>query len=170
MREIFYGAAIQGNIDRAERAPIHKHAIDIIKREGFAVLSEHTSGKTKEETALLLENAIGKISPETNRSIAIRQALLGFIDRPELAGIIFETTIPSTGTGIEIGYACTRQQRGLTAVQILALNQKNIWPSGLSTMVKGVGKEELPNFELVEYEKMGELENIIKKFLSQLLV
>ena len=58
MREIFYGAAIQGAVDRAERAPIHKRAIQVIQEEGFRVLSEHTSGETKEKTALLLKEAI----------------------------------------------------------------------------------------------------------------
>jgi len=167
MREIFYGAAIQGAVDRAERAPIHKRAIQVIQEEGFRVLSEHTSGETKEKTALLLKEAIGEVPEGMSRKSFIRRAMLGFIDS-HLNGIVFEVSIPSTGTGIEIGYACTRAQRGLLAVPILALYQTDYWPSGLSTMVNGIEEDELPNFNLVQYKDIFDMENSIRKFLGSL--
>lgn len=167
MREIFYGAAIQGAQDRSERAHIHKRAIEVVNEEGFNVLSEHTSGKTREETRVFLDRAIGEVPDGKSRSSYVRRKMLEYIDSP-VSGIIFEVSTPSTGTGIEIEHACSRPQRGLTLVPILALYQTDFWQSGLSTMVRGIEREEIPNFTLDEYKDLPEFENNIRRFLGNL--
>jgi hypothetical protein len=167
MTAIFYGAAIQGAINREKRASVHRLAIETIQRIGFTPLSEHTAGRDKTETAVLLEKAIGKVPEGVSRSSHIRRTMLGFIDG-HLTGVIFEASIPSIGTGIELHHACTRVERGLPAVPILTLYQKGYWPSGLSTMVRGIEKDELPFFQLVEYEHMVDFVHNIKRFLGNL--
>ena len=49
--KIFFGAAIQGAQNRAERARVHRLIIDAIKRCGCDVVSEHTTGKDYDSTA-----------------------------------------------------------------------------------------------------------------------
>ncbi|MCJ7571489.1 MAG: hypothetical protein MUO82_06390 [Candidatus Thermoplasmatota archaeon] len=59
MKRIFYGAAIQGAKDRKERSYVHEFFIKTIKKQGFEVCTEHTTGKTYEEAIKKLEKAIG---------------------------------------------------------------------------------------------------------------
>ena len=167
-KEIFYGAAIQGQSNRGERAHIHRTAIDVIKTEGFSVLSEHTSGQTRVETIRFLDRAIGSVADGRSRASFVRRSMLRFIDRDSLSGVVFEVSTPSTGTGIEIEHACTREERRLDPVPILALYERDYWPHGLSTMVRGIEEDEIPNFRLEEYEDVGELARGIRKFLRQL--
>ena len=55
--KVFYGAAIQSAENREKRANIHKTIIDSIKKQGFEVYTEHTTGKTYEEAIEKLEES-----------------------------------------------------------------------------------------------------------------
>lgn len=167
MQEIFYGAAIQGASNREERAAINEFAISIIKSEGFSVTSEHTQGKNRLETARFFEDAFGKVPPGIERSVYIRRTLLQLIDS-QIVAAIFEASVPSLGTGIEIDRVCTRKDRGFLAIPLLILYQKDYWTSGLSTMVKGISPEEVPDFYLSEYTEKISLAQSIKDFLQNL--
>ncbi|MCX6816159.1 MAG: hypothetical protein NT120_04895 [Candidatus Aenigmarchaeota archaeon] len=166
--KLFYGAAIQGAKDRGERAFINRAVIELIKSEGYDVVSEHTTGRSKEETAELLERAIGPLPPSgPQRTIYVRRKMIESIEG-DIDAAIFEVSIPSIGTGIEIAYACLRPRKGLTEIPILTLYQRDYWSNGLSSMVKGITPEELPKFYLKDYENLDNAKLYVTEFLRRL--
>jgi hypothetical protein len=166
--KLFYGAAIQGAKDRGERAYIHRAIIELIKSKGYEVVSEHTAGGSREETAKLLEASIGPLPPlGPKRTSYVRRKMIEAIEG-DIDAAIFEVSIPSTGTGMEIVHAYKRPQSGLAEIPILALYQRNYWPNGLSSMVRGITPEELPNFCLKEYEDLEDAKSFAAEFLRSL--
>ena len=165
---IFYGAAIQGAAQRSERAHINRIIIEAVKSAGFSVLTEHTTGLDFNDTANKLEASIGPLPPVGNeRTVFIRNKMIHFIES-EIAGAIFEVSIPSLGTGIEIAHAYLRPRMGLLEIPIIALYQKGFWPNDLSTMIRGIKKESVPHFDLFEYESPGEIPALISPLLIEL--
>ena len=75
--KVFYGAAIQGAENREKRAIIHISIIDLIKKQGFDVYTEHTTGKTYEEAIEKLEQSIGKMpKDDLKRRIFVREKMI----------------------------------------------------------------------------------------------
>jgi hypothetical protein len=167
MAKIFYGAAIQGAENREKRANIHKTIIDTIKRQGFEVYTEHTTGKTYEDAIEKLEQSIGKMpKDDKERRIFVRNKMIEGIES-DIRAAVFEVSTPSLGTGIEIAHAYLRPRMGLKEIPILALYEKDYWPNKLSTMIRGISDKEIPHFILREYENIDEAEKTICKFLTQ---
>jgi len=81
---------------------------------------------------------------------------------------IFEVSTPSLGTGIEIAHAYLRPRLGLPLIPVLALYEKDYWPNKLSTMIKGISKENVPHFSLKEYKNLDESKIILTEFLHNL--
>ena len=163
---VFYGAAIQGAVDRVERGRVNRSVINLINGLGFEVISEHTTGQSRDETMVILERQMGSLPQDPHeRSRIIRRAMLELIDG-DIVMAVFETSVPSLGTGIEIDHACTRPDRGLPAIPIIALYQKDYWIHGLSSMVRGIDSEDLPNFSLIEYEDLPDLESKLRDALG----
>ncbi len=157
MKKIFYGTAIQGAKDRTERAFVNKTIIETIKNLGYQVISEHTTGTDYEKTAQLLEQSLGPLPPKgEKRSIFIRDRLIELLEG-DLTGVVFEVSVPSLGTGIEIAHAYLRPRLGLPEIPVLALYQKNYWPNKLSTMITGITKQKIQHFHLIEYETMEDM-------------
>lgn len=168
MKKIFYGAAIQGDQKRKERAQIHEFFINTIKNQHYHVCTEHTTGKTYEETIQKLEKAIGKFpKDETQRKIFIRNKMIEAIEG-DISAAIFEVSTPSLGTGVEIAHAYLRPRMGLPLIPVLALYQKDYWPNKLSTMVLGIPTETVTHFTLKEYQDIEEAKEIIITFLEKL--
>jgi hypothetical protein len=166
--KVFYGAAIQGAENRKKRANIHKIIIDSIKKQGFEVYTEHTTGKTYEEAIEKLEQSIGKIPKDgLERRIFVRNKMIEGIESNIIAAV-FEVSTPSLGTGIEIAHAYLRPRMRLKEIPILALYEKDYWPNKLSTMIRGISSKELQNFNLVEYASIDDVENIIHNFFSKI--
>lgn len=166
--KIFYGAAIQGAKDRSERSDIHSIFIDSIKFCGYDVITEHVRGKSKEECSILLESAIGPLPrTEYERANHIRNHMIKAIEG-NVSAAIFELSTPSLGTGIEIAHAYMRPSKGLEAIPILLLYQKDFWPNNLSTMIRGINTIEFPNFLLIEYSSIHEGAKSIRDFVSSL--
>jgi len=167
--KVFYGAAIQGSQDREKRAYVHEFIINKIKKQGFDVYTEHTTGKTYEEAINKLEQSIGKL-PEIGieRRIYVRNKMIKGIEI-DIAAAVFEVSTPSLGTGVEIAHAYLRPRMGLKEIPILGLYEKDYWPNKLSTMIRGISCEELPNFQLVDYEHIDDVEYIIQKFFKKIL-
>lgn len=167
-REIFYGAAIQGEKTRGDRANIHLAIMQFIKDQGFNIVSSHTSGKTREETNDLLEEAFGSLPPTgQERMVIVRGKMIEGVEG-DIAAAIFEVSTPSLGTGIEIAHTYLRPRMGLTQIPILFLYQKDHWPNNLSTMIKGIPQEEFPNVQLREYKDLSEARTHVAGFLSTL--
>jgi hypothetical protein len=166
MKKIFYGSAIQGAQNRKERAQIHEFLINYIKNQHYYVCTEHTTGKTYEEAIQKLEKAIGKLpKDELKRKIYVRNKMIEAIEE-DISAAIFEVSTPSLGTGIEIAHAYLRPRIGLPSVPVLALYQKDYWPNKVSTMIKGISKEDVPHFTLKEYQNLEEATKIINNFLN----
>ena len=166
--KVFYGAAIQGAENREKRANIHKTIIDTIKKQGFEVYTEHTTGKTYEEAIKKLEKSIGKLpKDELNRRIYVRNKMIEGIESDIIAAV-FEVSTPSLGTGVEIAHAYLRPRMGIKEIPILALYEKDYWPNKLSTMIRGISKKELPKFTLIEYTNIEDVEKIIQEIFTKL--
>jgi len=167
--KIFYGAAIQGAKDRKERADVHQFLINTIKKQGFEVYTEHTTGKTYEEAIKKLDQAIGPMPKKgVQRRIYVRNKMIEAIEG-DIKAAIFEVSTPSLGTGIEITHAYLRPRLGLPTVPVLALYQKEYWPNKLSTMIQGISPNDVPHFILKEYNDKNHAEKILKKFLGNIL-
>lgn len=168
MRQVFYGAAIQGAKDRKERSPIHQFFIETIKKRQYDVCTEHTTGETYEEAIQKLEQAIGPLpTDESERKRVVRNKMIEAIES-DIHAAIFEVSTPSLGTGIEIAHAYLRPRISLPTVPVLALYQKDYWPNNLSTMIRGISAETVPHFLLKEYTDLNHGKHIIDEFLKTL--
>ena len=166
--KVFYGAAIQGSKNRKERSHVHEFIINSIKKQGFEVYTEHTTGRSYEEAIEKLEKSIGKLpKDDLNRRIYVRNKMIEGIES-EIKAAIFEVSTPSLGTGVEIAHAYLRPRMGFKEIPILALYEKDYWPNKLSTMIRGISNEELPKFKLIEYTKIDDVERIIQDFFTKL--
>jgi len=165
---VFYGGPIQGAKDRRLRAHIHSGIINYIKESGFEVSTEHTTGKTKEEAASLLEESIGPLPPlGIERTRYVRKKMIEAVEG-EINAAVFEVSIPSLGTGIEIAHAYLRPKMGLKEIPILALYEKDYWPNNLSSMIRGIDEQEIDYFSLIEYENLADAEKHVRDFLLSL--
>ena len=168
VEKVFYGSAIQGAKDRGERAHINRTLIQLIKSHGYEVVSEHTAGVDKEETAKLLEKSIGPLpSVGKERTIYVRNKMIEAIEGVIIAAV-FEVSTPSIGTGVEITHAYLRPRKSLPEIPILSLYQKDYWPNNLSSMISGIAPEEIPNFQLVEYKDLEEAIESLSQFLKSI--
>lgn len=166
---VFYGAAIQGSHDREKRAHVHEFMINTIKKQGFEVYTEHTTGKTYKEAIEKLEHSIGKLPKDgIGRRKYVRNKMIEGIES-DIVAAVFEVSTPSLGTGIEVAHAYLRPRMGLKEIPILALYEKDYWPNKLSTMIRGISCEELPNFQLVDYDHIDDVEFIINKFFKKII-
>ena len=165
--KVFYGAAIQGSKNRKERSHIHKFIINSIKKQGYEVYTEHTTGKSYKEAIEKLEQSIGKLpKDDLKRRIYVRNKMIEGIES-DIKAAVFEVSNPSLGTGIEIAHAYLRPRIGLKEIPILALYEKDYWPNKLSTMIRGISTEEMSNFYLVDYNNIKDVEKIIQNFLQK---
>lgn len=170
MMKIFYGSAIQGAKNRAARAHIHRALIEFIKRKEYMVAFEHTCGRTKKETAELLEKAIGPLPPlGIERTIYVRRKIIEVIEG-DIVAAIFEVSTPALGTGIELAHAYLRPRMGLSEIPILLLYQKDYWPNKLSSMIRGITSEEVPSLALKEYANLEDAKYYISQFLRGIKV
>jgi hypothetical protein len=168
MKRVFYGAAIQGSRERKERSEVHEFFIKTIKKLGYGVYTEHTTGKTYEEAIQKLEHAIGQLpKDESQRKIYVRNKMIEGIES-DIEAAIFEVSTPSLGTGIEIAHAYLRPRLGLSSIPVLALYEKDYWPNKLSTMIKGISAENVPSFTLKEYENFDGVQRILHDFFINL--
>jgi hypothetical protein len=162
--KIFFGAAIQGAQNREERAAVHRLIIDAIKSCDGEVISEHTTGKDYDATARLLEETLGAMPPKgMERTVLIRNKMIEFIEG-DIDAAVFEVSTPSLGTGIEIAHAYLRPRLGLVEIPVIALYQKDYWPNNLSTMIRGITRDEVSNFALKEYDDP----NSAREFIPEL--
>lgn len=168
MKQVFYGAAIQGAQDRKQRAQVHEFLITSIQEQGFTVYTEHTTGTTYEEAIQRLEKAIGPLpKDELQRKIYVRNKMIEGVEG-DIAAAVFEVSTPSLGTGIEIAHAYLRPRMGLPVVPVLCLYETDYWPNKVSTMIKGISTRDVSHFTLKEYRSLAEAKKVLSVFLSAL--
>ena len=119
--KVFYGSAIQGAKSREERANVNRFMIESIKENGFDVVTEHTTGTSYEEAIKHLEKAIGPL-PEDDyeRRVYVRNKMIEGVEG-EIEAAVFEVSVPSLGTGVEVSHAYLRPRLGLKEIPVLAL-------------------------------------------------
>ncbi len=148
---IFFGGAIQGAQNRPERAHAHRLIIEALKENGCDVLSEHTTGEDVAATSALLVRSIGPLPADRlERAALIRRQMIEMIES-DIDAAVFETSVPSLGTGIEIAHAYLRPRLGLKPIPVIALYQQDYWPNNLSTMITGITSTDCACFEIIEY-------------------
>lgn len=166
--KVFYGAAIQGNRDRTERQSVHRGIIKYVKSLGCTVVSEHVTGSNFEDTARLLTEKLGKLPPKgLERTRFVRNKMIELVEG-DVDACVFEVSVPSLGTGIEIAHAYLRPRLGLSEVPILALYEKDFWLQGLSSMVRGISLEEHPYYFLEEYSTLSEACTKVDDFINSI--
>jgi len=166
--KVFYGGSIQGAKNRGERSDVHQFLIKCIKKNGYDVFTEHTSGKNYDESISLLEKSIGKMPKDgVERRVFVRNKMIEAVEG-DIHAAVFEVSIPSLGTGIEIAHAYLRPRMNLPKIPVLCLYEKDYWPNKLSTMIRGIKTEDIPHFYLKEYIDKSDAEKIISGFLSDL--
>jgi len=82
---------------------------------------------------------------------------------------VFEVSTPSLGTGIEITHAYLRPRLGLPEIPVIALYQKGYWPNNLSTMIRGITRDEVSNFMLKVYDEPSNAGKFIPELLGGLV-
>ena len=102
------------------------------------------------------------------RTVMIRNKMIDFIEG-DIDAAVFEVSTPSLGTGIEIAHAYLRPRLGLTAIPVIALYQKDYWPNNLSTMIRGITADEVPNFMLKVYDDPANAPEFIPELLGGLV-
>jgi len=111
--------------------PVYIHIVDLLKKMGHTVVSEHVASVT-------LEKIEEKITDEE-----IFNNDIGYIDTCE--GLVADVTIPSIGVGYEICYALSKGK----LVSCVYMEDANV-----SAMVRGNSR-----IVSVKYKNMGELEH-----------
>ena len=166
---VFYGAVIQGakdDAEKAKRASINRTLIDTIKEEGYEVFSEHTAGKTKQETAKIFEREFGPLPASgIEREIAIRDILIQGIEG-DVCAAIFEVSVPSSGVSVEFTHAYLRPRLGLPEIPILTVYKNNSCHHDLTTMIKGISPAEIPNLTQRKYHELEQAKTYVREFLS----
>src|SRR5690348_2691012 len=114
---IYFGAAIQGQKDRTERVEINRKFVQFLKDLGHHVVSEHTTGMHKDEVAQILEREFGTLPPVgPERTQFIRRKMIEAVEG-DIDAAIFEVSVPSLGTGIELAHAYLRPRLGLKPIK-----------------------------------------------------
>ncbi len=131
MRIFFAGSIRSGR----SLLPVYKQIIQLLKKQGHTIVSEHVaSSKLEEVEEALTEEEIFRSD-------------IGFID--ECDCLVAEITIPSTGVGYEICYAVSRGKL------VLCLYKES---ANVSAMVMGNRNvTPIPYADLEELEKSLEL-------------
>jgi hypothetical protein len=93
--------------------------------------------------------------------------MIGFVEA-DIEAAVFEVSIPSLGTGIEFAHAYLRPRLGLKQVPVLGLYQKDYWPNKLSTMIRGIQKEDLSQVTVYDYEKIEDAERYLESFFKNI--
>ncbi len=164
--KIFFGTAIQGKRDRADRTEINQAIFDFIKENGGEVVYDHTLATTRQDTGARLEKVLGALpSADLERRILVRNKMIEMIEG-DIDAAIFEVSVPSLGTGVEIAHAYLRSRMGLKDIPILILYEKDFWPHDLSTMIRGLTAETAPTTHVKEYTSLDEVKSYIKDFLN----
>jgi len=127
--KIFFAGSIRGG---RGMLPVYIQIIDMLKRQGHTVVSEHVA-------SVELEEIEARISDEE-----IFNNDIGYIDECEC--LVADVTIPSIGVGYEIGYAVSKCKH------VICIYSRD---SNVSAMVRGNKR-----IVSVPYMGMEELENI----------
>lgn len=166
--KIFFGTAIQGKQNRSDRSEVNNVIFNCIKENGGEITYDHSLGISREDTGKRLEKILGVLpSADLERRVLVRNKMIEMIEG-EIDGIIFEVSVPSLGTGVEIAHAYLRPRMGLKAIPILILYEKDYWPHNLSTMIRGLTNETAPMASIKEYTSLDDVKVFIADFLKKI--
>ncbi len=168
MGMLFYGGAIQASDNPAESGTVHGTLIDTIKDLGYIVFSEHCRGKSMQEARDIFERQFGPVPKGMFRKAWTRQTIIKFLNSQDLSGAVFELSISSTGTGMELECVLERGKKGLFDVPVLGLYRLGSCKYELSTMASGILPEEHPLFSARIYDRIEVAQQYIRDFLRNI--
>jgi len=164
--KVYYSGSIKGV---PEKDPEFAwKLIQYLIENGANVLSEHVSGRNREEMDQILAKKTGKtieeIKNDPQPQFTIRSQDLKWVD--EATHMVALVNSPSLGVGMEIQRAIDKSKLGMNETPILCLVREDI-SSKLSFMVSGISSQESPKFKLSVYKDLEEAKKHIFDFLSE---
>jgi len=163
--KVYYSGSIQG-VPEAE-PDFAWHLVQYMIDEGVNVLSEHVAGRTKEERNKVRARNLGldikEMLSEEKPWFGIREADTKWVD--EATHMVALVNAPSHGVGMEVERALLKPERGLPETSILCLVHTDMLKK-LSCMIKGINREDYPNFLLATYRDLEDAKKIVKDFLE----
>lgn len=137
--------------------------VQFMKENGANVLSEHVGGRSFDERNDIFAKNFGhdrRVEP--NPWFFVRGLDIQCVDNA--THMIAVVDKPSLGVGSEIQRAIDKPRIGLNQTPILCLVREDLL-SGLSFMVRGISKDENPDFVLEVYKTTEDAKEIIQRFL-----
>ncbi len=162
MKKIYYSAAVQG-VKHAD-PNFGWNLVQFMKDLGFDVISEHVAERTLQENNILFTKNTGIDLTAVKNPMQVKQkANLKMVDTADYMVCIIDG--PSHGVGMEIMRGLLKPKIGLNTTQILCLvHEDNL--DKVTIMLRGISKEEFPNFSISTYADLISAKNIVKEFLS----
>ncbi len=162
--KVYYSGSISG-VPEAE-PDFAWHLVQYMIEQGVDVLSEHVAGRTREEMekirARRMDLELQEMLSREKPWFDIRKLDTEWVD--EATHMVALVNAPSHGVGMEIERALLKPERGLPETPILCLVHSNL-KEKLSYMIRGIRKEEYPNFFLATYDNLEEAKEIVRTFL-----
>lgn len=159
--KVYYSGSIRGvaNPEPDFAYRLVNYMID----NGADVLSEHVGARTTQELneIFLRKSGVDRRKFKEPWCVA-REIDMRWVD--EATHVVAVVNGPSHGVGMEIERAILKPQRGLPETPILCLIQEES-ADKLTWMIKGVSKDESPDFYLKTYKDIEDAKKIITNFL-----
>jgi hypothetical protein len=161
--KVYYSGSIKGVAN--PEPDFAFNLVNYILELGADVLSEHVGGRNSEEMNEIFLHRTG-IDRRTiqNPWYLAREVDMKWVD--EATHLIAVVNGPSHGVGMELERAILKPQRGLKQTPILCLVQEGLMEK-LTWMVRGISKEECPNFYLETYKELADAKTKIIDFLTR---
>lgn len=161
-KKIYYSGSIQG-IKNLE-PNFAWELVQFMISHGADVLSEHVAGRNQAELDEIFTKRSGYVRKKLDNPEEIaRKVDMGWVD--EATHLIALVNGPSHGVGMEIERALHKPSRGLNETPILCLVHEGLY-NKLSWMIKGVIKDEAPQFRLTTYTDLKNAKEIVREFLT----
>jgi hypothetical protein len=165
--KVYYSGSIKGVPEPDPEFPWK--LVQYMAEGGADVLSEHVAARTKTEMHEIRSRRTG-LKVEELLSMS-QQDYWDFIRKQDCLWVDEATHVvalvngPSHGVGMEIERAIHKPERGLNNTPILCLIRDDMFDN-LTAMIKGISKEENPNFFLKTYQSLPEAQKHIFDFLT----
>ena len=160
-KKVYFSGPI--SVGTGEDLLFNHELVQYMKENGADVLSEHVGGRNIDETSEFFFNKFGQdVRTIPNPWFLVREVDIRCVDKAtHMVAIVNK---PSLGIGVEIQRALDKPKMGLNTTPILCLIKADLLGS-LSFMVKGVTREESPDFSIETYQGTESAKRIIQNFL-----
>ena len=163
MNKIYFSGSIKGILNTDPN--FSWDLVQYMKSLDFNVLSEHVAGRDKEERdELFLKNTGVDINKVEDWAAVAYEWDMKWVD--ECNYLVSVVDGPSHGVGMEIMRALLKKERGLNETKILCLVHEDRFDK-LPGMIKGVPRDQYPNFDVQTYVDIESAKKTVDKFLGK---